>query len=250
MTLTIGPLATPEPSGESWNDDLLIEFLSEELSINQLVVNDTSLSLQCGPFFESTDSSRSARFVELYRECKYLYSGEASAVAARLLHDLKNTIIGYNAALAQDSVTATEALVYKLQASKHRDTALLLIASLETLWGVLANPVGVEIHPDVGAIGFEVASRQTAGGDSVGPQDRHVDRREPAAVGPARLAYRRRRAVGQELEAVPIVPDHRLHGAVGEVKVTLRWLTLQILFAEPCLEFLACEVEMIGGRQE
>jgi signal transduction histidine kinase len=68
-------------------------------------------------------------------------------VAARLLHDLKNTIIGYNAALAQDSVTATEALVYKLQASKHRDTALLLIASLETLWGVLANPVGVEIHP-------------------------------------------------------------------------------------------------------
>ena len=87
------------------------------------------------------------RIINLYCDAEYIYTKQEADVAARLLHDLKNTIVGYAVALSQNARNTTEALTYKLQASRHRDSALSLTASLRSIWGTLASPVPSSIDP-------------------------------------------------------------------------------------------------------
>jgi dsRNA-specific ribonuclease len=146
-TVTVGPLSEPQQLVLSWQEDLLLQFLREELSINSMAVASESISIPCGPFFDSADHSLCATLIGVYRGCEYLYTKPEAHLAARLLHDLKNTLMAYGVVVSQESRSVTQALAHKLQASKHRDAALMLIASLVILWGTLSDPVGVSVEP-------------------------------------------------------------------------------------------------------
>jgi signal transduction histidine kinase len=124
---------------EAWKSDLRWSFIREETPVYAVRAENNSIVVYCGPLYDAACTAGTAAVLSYYYQAEHIYNRQESELSARLLHDLKNTLVGYSVALSETTKTPTEALTYRLLASRHRDSAVAQIASLRSLWSTLAT---------------------------------------------------------------------------------------------------------------
>ncbi len=129
----------------SAEDVLLWPVLRQELFVTQVSADPTCIRLRM-PVVSNDGSFISAALIAFLRCCKMMDKEEAEIVA-RLLHDLKNELIGYDLSLRQPQPDRTARHRALFDASVHLDAALALVQSLQGVRGGILPPVASLISP-------------------------------------------------------------------------------------------------------
>jgi ribonuclease III len=116
---------------------LLWQFYKVDLPLTATNIRTSCVEFVLGPYPSSECDS--STILRSYLSAEYLHSDTEMGVAARLMHDLKNLITAYSLCILHPAETITEKLELRVRASRHKDQATTLLASLSSLETELIN---------------------------------------------------------------------------------------------------------------
>ena len=87
--------------------------------------------ISIGPLPSPNHQDLYSQLLTVYLDTRYLHDAPYELeIAGRLAHNLKNELVAYSICTNRATTSLTERLAFRLQASKHKDNAQGLIASL------------------------------------------------------------------------------------------------------------------------